>query len=214
MTESDKNISQLLKSHLSKNESFIEKDEWKLTEIELYKKKFYKFSFSYFNIYYASVLVCTFLFTLTAGIIYFSRLNDFTTLSSKEKRLKKNDTSILETNDVVLQNEERPEKETPTRKNSQRPMKKQKGQGEKVIENLNPLSNHLPTIDSSNLMDDSKNKGASELLKTYTKKDSDNSVKKTVPKQETKVIYITKQDTIFKYDTLRVKKGKDKKIKK
>ena len=236
MEQENKTLGGMYKSAFKDLETPGADYEWNGIEKRLDRLKFYRLSFTHFNIYYSLLILGCFIASITSATHYF--LVTAPTVAKYNAIIKRDSVYSTTTRtytipDVRYPNPiktEQAQQSTPTAPMPASVYKennKLKAENNKPVNN-NKLKNAANTSSSNiNTSNNTKNKNeerfiiplpkenitaskktdslvASTPVKSY--KDTLKPLKET--KTSRKTIYITKQDTIFEYDTLKTKKNK------
>lgn len=211
MSKEYRNIGELYKERFEEFECPGDSSDWNELAYKLDKKEFFKFNISRFNIYYSSLIVITFILSVCVFVrhtILMEEDNNLETVNpvSGERRSAADLGSAIE-------DDEQGETEV-ARKN---PF--YNGSNDGYRDSDNETKNALPSREgtSSSGSGDAMKKDTlvrvlteskviTDTLKKTSASDSISKVKPKVNPKPKKIVYITKQDTIVKYDTLRKKK--------
>lgn len=206
MKNTQDNIGTLFSNTFEKHEIIPEREEWDMLSTTLQKRNFFRFNATQFNVYYASTIVFCFLVCASVGSHYtythFIKPNkpvetslDAPSNSSKEaiskQRVSGKNQQITNTESSSLPLEE--SKNAKTSSSSINKNSKAEVQENQVI----------ATVSESVKRKDSVHVQANVPVHKPIAKDS----AKARPKR---TLYITKQDTILKFDTLHAPKQKKK----
>ncbi len=197
--ENKKDIGDIFKARLDNQQTALKGTEWKVMQKKLKKKRFFRFSFQHFNIFY-SLLISG---TLISGIAI---MNPWKQTETDKAGIKK----------------EKLSPEAPD--NNQTPRKSESKTSEKIQKNTKPdgdVYNKIPDDYSSG---DNKSQTDAKIevtikSDTISKIDMDGEMKNNDEKADKsnnvitkeKIIYVVEQDTIVKYDTV-VKKNRKKRF--
>jgi|GEM_PF-5128251 len=231
MAQENKKLGDLYKEAFNDFEAQGNSYDWNDVEKRLDKMKFYKLSFTHFNIYYSLLIVTCFIASLISATHYFlvtvPRINSDTAVTATyPNSVKTGDESNKEELNSDTKGNENNEKSF--KEESDRIVKK--GNTTSKIKKENLLNKDYEGAESVNDKENTKNQsnkvkkesiiptsanGNNEILKRdsvtiipHVNKEKD-SLKVHKPlKTPKKTVYITKQDTIFEYDTLKTKKNR------
>lgn len=193
MENNPKNIGDLFKTQLDSFSMEGSADEWVGLDMKLDKMSFFKFHLSHFNVYYAALIGICFSLSSAVFVDHFilhrdaEALNPITTNEYNAPQEKTPALVITEkekTNHTVERKEE-----IPQRKKSETA----------AIEKQNKNSTAVQDVLQTNIQKDITKEETVEI-----------PIKKEPIKPTKKVVYITQQDTLVVYDTLTVKKRKNK----
>jgi hypothetical protein len=206
MKKAGKHIGQVYKEAFDGYEENITSTEWSKMESKLNRKRFFLFSFRYFNIYYCSLIA------ILCLLIFTTLLPDQYPDAKNAEKVVTND-SISEKNNSFITHEESVASahSDPNKKDS---------------ENRSGLQYRPSNVDTSASLNKFENvemgntyKRDSSLSNTNSQIINNNKINPNLgvdsakAKQSRKVVYITKQDTLFVTDTITVKKKGRKKLK-
>jgi hypothetical protein len=200
MEEKD-NIGELFEKTFEDFKAEDIQDEWIDLDIKLSRSSFKRFSVSEFNIYYASLIIISFLLTTAVAvdrfIINISKYSDAATTT-----ISKTDLLPFSKNPTIIVDSIFVSKDSSHTKSGFEIIDRQT-KPNKIPENKSPLITANDSADNTN------------IKKTYIPiptSDSlfikNSSVLQTIDsvKKRKKTVFIIRQDTIIKYDTLKVKK--------
>ena len=190
MKTKPENIGEFFKQSLEDFEVKEQGSDWPALGLKLERLKFFTFSLTYFNIYYASIIALTFVFTSALIIDHFLISgNDIEVVKMNEvEQVQKDGTYVTE------KKTEYPSKENINSKNKEsKSTKSLQEEGISDNKNISLISDSVAAI----LADSVK------VLSIPT--ENKEGIKK-IPKK--RIIYITKQDTIIVIDTVKTKNRK------
>lgn len=202
MTGKPKNMGELFKTSFEDFELKGDSSDWSVLEMKLEKMEFFRFNLTCFNIYYASLIALTFLFSSGVLIDYFlvSKEDPIQESRNKNNGLQKGVHEDSNKNAVVFS------KDKTTVKQKKVPSGEKKSENSKLIsskESKNSKEDKAVLSSTSVLLADTLSvdtlKGEAPVEKKVQKKE---------PKK--KIIYITKQDTLIVVDSIKTKSKKKK----
>jgi len=230
MKEDNKKLGDLYKDVFKDLEEQGTGYDWNDMEKKLDRIQFYRLSFTRFNIYYSLLIITCFIASITSATHYFlvavPRLNkqntviitDSVSVPSSGNTLNDPKTTIenRDLNNTMLQDNKK--KTDPKSEQNYT----QKLRENNAIKSQNSTTKAAPTTNypQNFLINDGEMEQNSKADGTKANKDSITSANTPIqqlkdtlktpkePKTINKTVYITKQDTIFEYDTLKTKKNR------
>jgi len=233
MKEENKKLGDLYKDTFKDFEEPGTGYDWNEVEKRLDKVKFYRLSFTHFNIYYSLLIITCFIASVTSAAHYFfvtvPKLNeqysviitDTVSVNSTikiKKTYNNSEAAIkgreLDNNRLLFKKEKSDSPNEQPR--SQKPGDNKAAPPKNGIINADPKTNYPQNF----LINDGEAEQSAGAEESTIKNDSITNVKapiplakdslknKKEPKTIKKTVYITKQDTIFEYDTLKTKKNR------
>ena len=181
-----------------------ESTDWDSMEMKLETSRFYRFKISRFNIYYASLIALSFSFSLLVAVDYFFNKKPISASSVS---------TIEEQKDKSINNID-------NNKSAEQQLLKDKNNS---LEKKQPFSKTKENILEVASSSDKKNSGNNITFDTlsniplneiHTEPVNTTQPEVPLPKNQEKkkrIVYVSKRDTIYNYDTLRVEKRKKKK---
>jgi hypothetical protein len=192
MDSKPKNIGELFKNSLENFEVNGDSSDWIAMDMKLEKMKFFKFHFSSFNIYYASLIALTFLFSTAIAVHSFTKTRD---------QNSENPENILQpTSQSTISTKEKEEIFIDSVKQAYRK------------KNLPPSSPSTTPVDQYSTIQNSPASSTADSIRPDSSKTitvTEKPFKKKEPQK--KVIYITKQDTLVVVDSVKTNKHKKRK---
>jgi len=203
------NIGQLFRTSFEAHKDVPESGEWEMLQTSMQKVNFFKFNALQFNIYYASTILFCFLTCLTIGSHY--TYSHILNLSNKEESTGKINkiesvdaqssvSEIQKPSEIIKLNYKKENKSPENSSVAKLPVKasEEKGMQETYGNNTTKV----------NVSGKSPSDTTHSKKETFTAEQKQDTLKK--PKR---TLYITKQDTIYQYDTLKAVKKKNWKLK-
>ena len=206
MENTHDNIGELFSNTFEKHEIIPKREEWDMLSATLQKRNFFRFNATQFNVYYASTIVFCFLVCLGVGSHYtytnFIKLNK--PLETRLGTLSDSSKEVVSKRSMSVENREISNVESASLSSPEN----------KHAKNSSSSSNKNRKTEIK------ENQSINTVLETATRKDSVHlqaniPVHKPISKDSAKarpkrILYITKQDTILKFDTLHAPKQKKK----
>lgn len=205
MEEQEDTLGLLFKNSFEGHKPPLEEGEWDMLSNSLEKRNFFKFNPYQFNIYYASTILACFFICLGVGSHYVYKQHPFSA-SNSETSTVLSDTSATH----VLGEGKKIRAEDPQEEFNSEPHVPYSRVEEKKVEKKPTEEKTVsePSQVPSNSLTSKKDTITHSVVhKTNPQPTIDSS------KINKKVLYITKQDTIFKYDTVRTHKPRKKWLK-
>jgi hypothetical protein len=200
------NIGELFSNAFEKHEIIPEGEEWDMLSATLQKRNFFRFNATQFNVYYASTIV--FCFLVCAGVGSHYTYTNFIKLNKQvESSLATPSDSSIEA--ITKQKISVENQEAANAKSTSLPLVESKNAktGSSIINKNDKVeakeNQVLETVSETVKRKDSVHVQATIPVHKLVSKDSI----KAKPKR---ILYITKQDTILKFDTLHAPKQKKK----
>jgi hypothetical protein len=196
MENKSENIGDLFKSRLNDFSVEGSRDEWIELDIKLEKSYFFKFRPTHFNIYYSALVGICFLLSTAVFVDHFLIKREFITEKINNEQIEpgqiNQDKSIQENKQSNLINP----KSIKTKRIIE---SKYKDSNTNYQENIIPKNNE---------QDRKLELTKPDILTTETSKENLPEVVSAIPeiKPKKKVVYITKQDTIVVFDTVKTNK--------
>ena len=208
MENTQDNIGMLFSNTFEKHEIIPERDEWDTLSASLQKRNFFRFNATQFNVYYASTIV--FCFLACAGVgSHYTYTNFIKPNKQVESNLDNPSNSSLEVvskQRISFENQDRTNAES-----TSLPLDESKN-AKTISSNINKNGNVEAKAKENQVL--------ATVSETVKRKDSVHvqanvSVHKPINKDSIKakpkrILYITKQDPILKFDTLHAPKQKKK----
>lgn len=200
------NIGELFSNTFEKHEIIPEREEWDMLSASLQKRNFFRFNATQFNVYYASTIVFCFLVCLGVGSHYTY-------------------THFIKPNKLVENSLDTPSDSSKEAVSKQRISVENQETANSESSSLSLHESKNATTASSSINKNGKdevkeNQEVTTFSETLNRKDSIHvqanipvhkpATKDSAKARPKRILYITKQDTILKFDTLHAPKQKKK----
>jgi len=206
MENTQDTIGTLFSNTFEKHEIMPEREEWDMLSTTLQKRNFFRFNATQFNVYYASTIIFCFLVCLGVGSHY--------TYTNFIKPNKQVETNLGSSSDSSI---EAVSKQSISVENQEAANAKSSSLSLNESKNAKAISSNINKKDK---VEAKENQVLATVSETVKRKDSVQVqanipvhkpiIKDSIKAKPKRILYITKQDTILKFDTLHAPKQKKK----
>lgn len=202
MEKMKNDIGELFGNAFEKHKVSPEKEEWDMLSTTLQKRNFFRFNATQFNVYYASSIIFCFLVCIGVGSHY--AYNNVLKQEKESETISSAPVSVSSSQNTSILNDQ----ETVER-NVQIFDSKVKIENKNIDKSLDKLEKEVVRGQLVNQkMKDSKGNDTLQLKSNVNTHSA--SVIDSIIEKPKRVLYITKQDTIVKFDTLKLSRQKKK----